>query len=162
MIDWLIDWLHPYNGRARRGWIHRVQYKLVDCNFLTFTSICSRLVVQLVPPTLLCSCWQDFYCHVASRGPSASVYVVFWNGRWQDALLRLSNLGPDLQNILRQSYDYLTIMPKLRSTYDGRLIYKNILRRAQGFSQVRFTCKVVRSSETVFANLADDIPERNF
>ena len=32
--------------------------------------------------------------------------------------------GPDLPNILRQSYDYLTIMPKLRSTYDGRLIYK--------------------------------------
>jgi len=31
---------------------------------------------------------------------------------------------PDLQNILRQSYDYLTIMSKLRSTYDGRLIYK--------------------------------------
>jgi len=24
--------------------------------------------------------------------------------------------GPDLQNILRQSYDYLTIIPKLRST----------------------------------------------
>jgi len=35
------------------------------------------------------------------------------------------NQGPDLQNILRQSYDYLTIMPKLRSTYDGRLIYKS-------------------------------------
>ena len=35
-----------------------------------------------------------------------------------------SNLGPDLQTILRQSYDYLTIMPKLRSTYDGRLIYR--------------------------------------
>ena len=34
------------------------------------------------------------------------------------------NQGPDLQNILRQSYDYLTIMPKLRSTYDRRLIYK--------------------------------------
>ena len=33
------------------------------------------------------------------------------------------NLGPDLQNILRQFYHYLTIMPKLRSTYDGRLIY---------------------------------------
>ena len=29
--------------------------------------------------------------------------------------------GPDLQNILRQSYNYLTTMPKLRSTYDGRL-----------------------------------------
>ena len=32
--------------------------------------------------------------------------------------------GPNLQNILRQSYDYLTIMPKLRSTYDRRLIHK--------------------------------------
>jgi len=30
--------------------------------------------------------------------------------------------GPDL--ILRQFYDHLTIMPKLRSTYDGRLIHK--------------------------------------
>jgi len=32
--------------------------------------------------------------------------------------------GPDLHNILQQSYDYLTIMPRLRSTYDGRLIYR--------------------------------------
>jgi len=35
-----------------------------------------------------------------------------------------TELGPDLQNILLQSYDYLTIMRKLRSTYDERLIYK--------------------------------------
>ena len=34
------------------------------------------------------------------------------------------NMWPDVQNILRQSHDYLTTMPKLRSTYDGRLIYK--------------------------------------
>jgi len=33
------------------------------------------------------------------------------------------NLRLDLQNISRQSYDYITIMPKLRSTYDKRLIY---------------------------------------
>jgi len=32
--------------------------------------------------------------------------------------------GPDLQNILGQSYDHLMIMPKLRPTYDGRLIYQ--------------------------------------
>jgi len=38
--------------------------------------------------------------------------------------LTAKNQGPDLQNILRQSYDYLRIMRKLRSTYDGRLIYK--------------------------------------
>ena len=34
------------------------------------------------------------------------------------------NMGLDLLNILRQSYDYLTIMPELRSTYDRRLIHK--------------------------------------
>ena len=38
--------------------------------------------------------------------------------------VEISRLGPNLQNILRQSYDFRTIMPKLRSTYDGRLIYK--------------------------------------
>jgi len=31
---------------------------------------------------------------------------------------------PIYKNILRQCYDYLTIMPKLRSTYDERVIYK--------------------------------------
>jgi len=39
-------------------------------------------------------------------------------------MVLVSVLGPDLQNTLRQSYDFLTTMPKLRSTYDGRLIYK--------------------------------------
>jgi len=34
------------------------------------------------------------------------------------------HLGSDLQNILRQSYDYLTIMPKFLLTYDKCLIYK--------------------------------------
>ena len=38
--------------------------------------------------------------------------------------VEISRLEPNLQNILRQSYDFLTIMPMLRSTYDGRLIYK--------------------------------------
>ena len=38
--------------------------------------------------------------------------------------VEISRLGPNLQNILRQSYDFLTIMPMLRSTYNGRLIYK--------------------------------------
>ena len=36
----------------------------------------------------------------------------------------VAKLWPDLENILRQSYDYLTIMPTLRSAYDERLIYK--------------------------------------
>jgi len=42
----------------------------------------------------------------------------------KEGRMKSLKMGPDLQNILRQSYDYLTIMSKLRSTYDGRLIYK--------------------------------------
>jgi len=43
------------------------------------------------------------------------------------------DLWPDLQNILRQSYDYLTIRQKLRSTYDGSLIYKTSYNEWQAF-----------------------------
>jgi len=41
--------------------------------------------------------------------------------------VEISRLGHNLQNIPRQSYDFLTIMPMLglRSTYDGRLIYNS-------------------------------------
>jgi len=53
-----------------------------------------------------------------------------------------------LTTILRLSYDNAEVTIDLRRTSNLR----NILRMAQGFSQVRFTCKVVRSSETVFAN----------
>ena len=41
----------------------------------------------------------------------------------------LSLQGPDLQNILRQSYDY----PKLRSTYDKRLIHKTSYKGREAF-----------------------------
>jgi len=47
--------------------------------------------------------------------------LVMW---WAGSPLASGTTGiqwPDLQNILRQSYDYLTIMPKLPSTYDRRL-----------------------------------------
>jgi len=43
------------------------------------------------------------------------------------------NQGPDLQNSLRQSYDYLRIMPKLRSTCDRRLIYKTSYKERKNF-----------------------------
>jgi len=41
--------------------------------------------------------------------------------------------GPDLQNVLRQSCDYRTIMPELRSTYDGRLICETSYERRKAF-----------------------------
>jgi len=52
-------------------------------------------------------------------------FTLYFFARTQRTLCLVpTGLGPDLQNVLRQSYDYLTIMPKVRSTYEGRLIYK--------------------------------------
>jgi len=63
------------------------------------------------------------------------------------------DLGPDLQNILRQSDDYLTIMPKLRSTRDGRPIDKTSCEWRKAFLGFDSLAELfVRSSETVFAN----------
>jgi len=76
---------------------------------------------------------------------SSTVSVEAWASRRREdlldrevSLLCLSlclslTLGPDLQNILRQSYNSLTIMPKLRSTYDGCLIYKTFYEGCKDF-----------------------------
>jgi len=66
--------------------------------------------------------------------------------------------GPDLQNILRQSYDYLTTMPKLRSTYDRRLIHKTSYE-----GRKLFACKIIKSSADSVSTIhvAYDIPKRN-
>ena len=52
--------------------------------------------------------------------------------------------------------DYLTILPKIRSTYDGRLIDKTSYEGCKAYLQ--FSCKIVGSSEIVFVN---DTPKRN-
>ena len=49
--------------------------------------------------------------------------------------------GSDLLNILRQSYDYLTIVPKLRSTYDGRLVYQTSNEEREAFLKKDFRAK---------------------
>ena len=68
-------------------------------------------------------------------------------------VLQIRAQGPDLQNILRQSYDYLTTVPKLRSTHDGRLFTQHLTMNGKLFiGTVRFTCKIVISSEIVFVN----------
>ena len=61
-------------------------------------------------------------------------------------LAHCSSQGPDIQNILWQSYDFLTIMPKLRSTYDGRLIYEHCLRRSYNFASESYLRKALRPS----------------
>ena len=66
-------------------------------------------------------------CYVCNQAARCK-HSAHWHGGARDAASfqqrQLGDQGPDLQNILRQSYDYLTIMPKLRSTYDRRLIQK--------------------------------------
>jgi len=78
-------------------------------------------------------------------------------------VLQIRAQGPDLQNILRQSYDYLTTVPKLRSTYDGRLIYTASYNEWKAFHRY---CKIhVQNCNIVgdsVRKLAYDIPERNF
>jgi len=49
-------------------------------------------------------------------------------------------------------YDILAIMPNLRWTYDGPLIYQTSYEKCSANSYVRFTCKIVRSAEIVFVN----------
>ena len=52
------------------------------------------------------------------------------------------------RNILRQSYANAKVTINLRQMSN----LHNILRWTQGFSRIHFTCKIVKSSETVFVN----------
>jgi len=69
---------YTYDGRARHGWMHNACYTSADCHPLTPFL---RLIVDLlyncsVVPALLCSSWQNFDWHIASRGPSATDLLV--------------------------------------------------------------------------------------
>jgi len=68
---------------------------------------------------------RNFASAAATVRPNAVLY------QWRSVLGGAQ--GPDSQNILRQSYDYLTIMPKLRPTYVGRLIYKTFYNEWKAF-----------------------------
>jgi len=65
--------------------------------------------------------------------------------------------------IYKISYDNLTIMPKLRSTYDGRLIYKTSYEGRKAFlgydSLAKCECKIVEDN---VSKLAYDTLKRNF
>jgi len=70
--------------------------------------------------------------HIVSP-PGAITSLLLWCAVKKLLEWKHRHLGPNLQNILRQSYSYLTIMPKLRSTYDGRLIYKTSCKGSKAF-----------------------------
>jgi len=73
--------------------------------------------------------WTAQYQNVTAFRPISEV-AYSWS-----STIHAVRLGPDLQNILRQSCDYLTIVPKLRSTYDGRLIYKTAYNEWKAFQR---------------------------
>jgi len=93
-------------------------HNLGPAKFGGLATICGRGAVpagpRVEPPVMLA---RPHHCMLTDRCPCAA-----------DA-----RSPPDLRNILRQSYDYLTIMPKLRSTYDGRLVYETSYEERKDF-----------------------------
>jgi len=79
----LVD--HTYDGR---GWTYIVYYTSVDCNLLTPLL---RFVLDLLYDLFiqLCSVWQDFDWHIASRGPSAVAELIVWVKQWVPAIFLL-------------------------------------------------------------------------
>ena len=71
------------------------------------------------------------------------------------------NLGPDLQYISGQSYDCLTIMPKLRSTYDGHRIYKTSCEERRVFLRYDLLANLSDRWDSV-RKLAYDVPNIKF
>ena len=70
--------------------------------------------------------------HIVSP-PGAITSLLLWCAVKKLLEWKHRHLGPNIKNILRQSYGYLTIMPKLRSTYDGRLIYRTSCKGSKAF-----------------------------
>ena len=68
------------------------------------------VAIRYVLPVL----WTTLYLHIARNSDVIKEYTQ--TDTPGDRTRPGRSQGPDLQNILRQSYDYLTIMPKLRST----------------------------------------------
>ena len=106
--------------------------------------------------------WHAYYtaCRASDHNPfhgaiSFDNIGLAWVAIFQVGFLRACDAsvrGPIytqyLTTILRLSYDNAKVTIDLRRTSN----LQDISRRTQGFSCVRFTCKVVRSSERVFVN----------
>jgi len=104
----------PYNARIQQYSL-AIQHKSLGISFVSRIDVQRALAhrtsireTKLIPRDLCCIAGE--YC--PGHGGSPIVSVCRGDTGW------LILLGPDLQNILRQSYDYLTIVPKFRSTYD--------------------------------------------
>ena len=68
-------------------------------------------------------CWRqtDFDMGLTDRHQVDAVYSLQMRPAWRQWYRDNGDMGPDLPNT---SYNYLTTMPKLRSTYDRHPVYK--------------------------------------
>ena len=129
------------------------------------TYVFRRQWVPILVRWLPCStvCWLTFLLWVENMDLCTAVFVLdHCFCRLGCALVTFiihSNVGPDLQNILRQSYVYLTIMPKLRSTYDS-LIHKTSYEGHKAFLGYSLLAKSWIVWDSV-GTLAYDIPKKN-
>jgi len=131
---------------------------LVDKQLTSLRSVSVKLWCWRLCCTLCKECWvfpNAWGCPLLCKLINAMSAWVFCGSSAVTA-----GLGTDLQNILRHlrlSYDNAKVTIDSRRTSN----LPNILREMQGFSWVRFICKIVRLSEIVFVNWLTIFPERN-
>jgi len=140
-------------------------YFIINFMFFTFIPCCMCVCHMCITVPILTNLltyvidsWTlvTHFWHGAGNKSSHAVkyQIVYTVYRFRGFELRSAPSNPGarftkyLATILRLSYDNAKVTIDLRRTSN----LQNIQRRAQGFSSVRFTRKVVRSSETVFAN----------
>ena len=146
--------------RLDQWWVFAVVFIRVVLFFVTLPVVGEWSIVTSVSVCLSVSIPSKL--HVQSLPISVHVTygrgsVLLWrrsdtlctSGFMDDVMFAHNGQGPDLQNILRLSYDNAKVTINLRRTSNSQ----NILQWMESFSWVRFTCKIVISSERVFVNL---------
>ena len=137
-----------WNGTDRRAW-------LSECGGMTVSTteaddrrtsvICSWDMATTSEPEILTRRLSGLRPATSAtlRGSTSAMTAsrVTWKPSWaaspwhsvNSSVYKQTHHGPDVQNILWQSHDYLMIMPKLRSTYDRRLIHKPSYEECKAF-----------------------------
>jgi len=142
---------------------HQSQTSLTNCR-LVF--VCSFALYFIYSSLKICNFWvtvastRPFFASkllisvMRLRREQETVVTILQQKelRWNElvcwACLPGARFTKYLTAILRLSYDNAKVTIDLRRTSN----LQNVLRRTRRFSEARFTCNVVRSCETVFAN----------
>ena len=152
----------PYNARIQQYSL-AIQHKSLGISFVSRIDVQRALVhrtsireTKLIPRDLCCIAGE--YC----PGHGGSLTCRFsLSRRYRLAYTPGTRFAKYLTTILRLSYDSAEVSINLRSTYDGRLIYKTSYNE-----RALFVGKIHVQNRNIVGdsvrNLAYDIPERNF